>query len=247
MALGLYPTKLHQTIIRLAGRVRSENKKRLNPMKTTKSLNITILTLVGLAFAGMPLLGQIPAVDLSSSTIDAVGGSSGSELVGWQFTVNSPISVTDLGLYCGDLPFGGPAPDSGMVGLWASSGTLLASVNVQTSDAMTLGFKYHEVPSTLLNVGQNYIVAALLPPSGSRWFASGTSGAIFSPEISWVARSFIFASDLSSAPTSDIWPDGGPIGFFAASFEYTTIPEPSTFTLLGLAAAALMVCRRHQR
>jgi hypothetical protein len=217
-------------------------------MKITKSLNITALSLVSLAFAGMPLLGQTPAVDLSSSYIDHVGGSSASELVGWEFTVNSPISVTDLGLYSGGLPFGGPAPDSGTVGLWTSSGTLLASANVQTSDALTLGFKYHEVPNTLLNVGQNYIIAALLPVSGggSRWFASGTVGAIFSPEISYVDRRFIIASDLSSPPTSDNWPDGGAIGFFAASFEYTTIPEPSTFTLLGLGAASLMVYRRRQ-
>jgi hypothetical protein len=47
MALGLYPTQLHQTTIRLAGRVRSEetNNKQLEPMKIIKSINITILTI----------------------------------------------------------------------------------------------------------------------------------------------------------------------------------------------------------
>src|ERR1039457_1895800 len=68
----------------------------------------------------------------------------------WEFTVNSPITLTDLGLYCGNLEFGPPAPTSGMVGLWDSSETLLTSATVLDSDVLMSGFKYHAVSSLSL-------------------------------------------------------------------------------------------------
>jgi hypothetical protein len=217
-----------------------------------KSINFTVLALVGFLSAEMPLHGQMVAVDLSHQQIEGgIGGAAFAFYVGWQFNVNSPVLVSDLGLYTGNLN-DHSAPAYGTVGLWDSSGALLASVYVQPSDPPTLGFNYQQVPSVLLNAGQSYTIAAFFVPDYGMvdQFAIGTVGAIVAPQLSYDAPVFAFATSgsLSGPPIGNGWPT--PLtgdGFFAASFEFTPIPEPSTVTLLGLGVAAMMACRRFLR
>jgi len=185
------------------------------------------------------LLGQglTPAVDLSNSSTPLYGSANIDALAGWEFTVNSPITLTALGLYSGNLGLA-PAPTSGMVELWNTSGTLLASANVLATDDLMSGFKYQEIPSSLLAVGQKYIIAALIPAGSG--FAINTSGANFAPELNYVAPRFTWFTYIPPL-SNDFNAPVAVTGFYTASFEFATVPEPSTFVLAGLGLAALVI------
>lgn len=201
-----------------------------------------------LTSVGMPLFGQgvIPAVDLSTSSSYSFASFDADVIAGWEFTVNSPIALTDLGLYSGELGLGAaPAPTSALVRMWDSSGTLIASANVLDSDVQISGFTYHEIPSVLLEGGDNYIVALTVPANTG--FAVDTSGETVPPELSYVAPRFTINTS-SVPPTQNLLYLGGGNygsgGYFVASFEFTTIPEPSTFVLAGLGLTTLVIGRQ---
>src|SRR5271154_7146963 len=75
-----------------------------------------------------------------ADTITVVPGSGGVEndawntnaTIGWQFTLSSPVTVTELGFFDAT---GGGLFDPHPVGIWNSSGTLLGSATVPSGTA----------------------------------------------------------------------------------------------------------------
>src|SRR5262245_59793446 len=122
-------------------------------------LRICAAAIIALGFAGsMP--GQAgPAVSFDST--------SGFVLVdqpftvGWQLSVNTSISVTSLGAY--DSPFAEGLLTDHEVGIWNSSGTLLATVTVHagTSDPLTGRFRYVDLVTALVLDPGTYTIGAL--------------------------------------------------------------------------------------
>jgi hypothetical protein len=167
-------------------------------------------------------------------------------LVGWEFTVGTPIMINALGIYTNTTVASQVGPVSAGVSLWNGSGTQLASCQVLPNDsALSTGFKYHSIPSVTLQPGQDYTVACLLLHSES--WVSDVYSATFAQGIDFVGRRFAYANDFTIMPVGD-FPgfDGipvGTIGGFGASFTFTPVPEPSTVALVGL-PVMLLIFRR---
>src|SRR4051794_15665840 len=117
-------------------------------MKLSISLAPGLLAL-GLALAGAPSVqaAPIPAFSISDTTgntfvTDATAG--------WEFAVNSPIPVPQLGFF--DSGRGGPdgLAELPPVGIFALGATLLVSGTVTTADPLTAQFRYVPVAPTPL-------------------------------------------------------------------------------------------------
>jgi hypothetical protein len=184
------------------------------------------------------------ALSLSAAPITAIGVTGGTDdqfvgsaVVGYIFHTNSAISVTDLGVYS----IGGfVAPES--VGLWNSSGTLLASSAVSGSDAIGQ-FVFEPITPVTLDAGQDYTIGQLLLVAGSDFqhvliFPTGFTTA---PEITYVAGASISSGSLVKPGSGVITPFVGP------NFQFTTatgVPEPASFLLFGVGIVAVRLARR---
>ncbi len=162
--------------------------------------------------------------------------------VGWTFQPNINISVTALGVFAG-------LPNNLEVGLWNSSGTLLASSTITAGATPFNQSLYESITPVTLDASQVYYIAAfsasgpfqalvlspnLAPPDGN---------AIMSPDIQLgtVASAnngiFQFPGVIEYVPDSAI---------IAPNFEFTAVPEPSTFGLFGLGSLAFLARQRRR-
>jgi hypothetical protein len=161
--------------------------------------------------------------------------------LGWEFSVSGSVTVNELGYNY----FGVPLNNSHLVGIFNSSGSLLASVTVTKSSSLLNGYLYTSLST------------ALTLTSGDYWIAGTTLGL----NDGWIYQ----AEDIVTAPSItylDSWytPGNGGMLLFptsdtAGSRQYlevnfaesqTQTPEPGTFALLGsaLVGAAIWLTRR---
>jgi hypothetical protein len=149
--------------------------------------------------------------------------------LGWQFTVNSNINVTDLGVF-DDSQNG--LVDSHAVGIWNSTGTLLVSTTVPSGTGATLDdqFRMVGVSPTELLAGQTYTIGALFTTGDDPMiFPGGATGFATASQITFNQAEFLPGSTLGD-PTDSAGTDPA---YFGPNFEFTTTPEPSSLMLLG--------------
>jgi hypothetical protein len=148
--------------------------------------------------------------------------------LGFEFSVSSPVLITQLGVY-----------DSGQnglvgnvsVGLWDTSGTLLTSVVIPSGTTAILDgfFRYEQISPLALPVGLHYVVGAAYATGsdqGSTFnFGDGGAGTldplvtIYQDRYSYLGgNSFNF-----SYPDLSIDRPGAWIG---ANFQFATVPGP---------------------
>lgn len=166
------------------------------------------------------------------------GGSIAGDTVGWRFTVNSDIIVTDLGVWNADtqLGFEGLTSDH-QVGIWdLVSGALLVSGTAGPGGAAVGDYTYTSVTDTVLTTSGSYIIGALYNAGGvsdgDSYISSATSlstdgainfGGAHSPDV----------GDLGFAlPTT--FSGAGSNGRLGPNFLFRPVPTPSAFALLGL-------------
>jgi autotransporter-associated beta strand protein len=146
------------------------------------SLAAAVLASAVTAQAGTPA----PAI-----TITNVGGWGGGlvwdAMAGWEFHANANVEVTAFGVW--NLGLGGLA-SAYPVGLWNSSGQLLASTVVPAGTAATLvnDCRYVSISPVLLSAGQDYLVADYMTPSSTDPIFEGNSNNTIStsPNITWL-------------------------------------------------------------
>lgn len=161
--------------------------------------------------------------------------------LGFLFTVNSAINVTQLGFY--------DAGDNGLteqhqVGIYSLGGTLLTSTTVSNSDPLDSHFRYNSIAPLSLAAGQQYVIAAT---TGSELYTYDPTALATPSEITYVGSRFLQSSTL-------VFPDGfnDEKGYFGPNFKFENgggaVPEPSA--LISAATASLIglgVVRRRRR
>lgn len=177
---------------------------------------------------------------------------------GYRFTVGAtPLAVTRLGMF--DAMFGTIDPqglrESHQIGLWNSSGTLLASVTVGagTSVPLTGAFRYVSLATqVLLNPGQTYTIAAHYTTPGT---TSGVSPGDFlrviwgtaipnalSPLISF--NGGVYYSNPGASPNLQFPTEVDPFtAYVSANAEFIAVPVPAGISLASLGIACLVVIR----
>jgi len=186
-------------------------------------------------------------------------------LSGIEFTLNMNINVTQLGFTALSLG-GGDAPQvtvwqvgsGGVLTQLYTTGDILGSVTSTGQGTSTGAFSYVPVSSTLsLSSGSTYLVTA-----PAYWAATyDSSGVTVAGGGVFSSTSFVLdpgfagwsnASYLGGSPNLSSF--GTPSGSFTpseANFQFTvqevTVPEPSTYALLGAGVAFLFFHLRRRR
>lgn len=161
---------------------------------------------------------------------------------GWQFTVTSPILVTELGMW--DATGTGLA-DAHTVGIWDSGSNLLGSLVIPsgTSAALDGPDKFRFVNLSipfLLSPGTYRIGATFL--NGDPDLAAREVGPATASGITYVSPQFSPGPGFAD-PTN---PSANVQGIFGPNFEFVaaSVPEPGTWTML-LTAVGLLAIRRN--
>ncbi len=194
-------------------------------------MNRKLVALVIFAFAlsGCALAGDI-GVNFSSP------GQQNSPSVwnlGYEFMANSNSTVTGLGVF--DYNQDGFSQPQ-QVGLWSTSGVLLASAYVSNSDPLNGFWRFAPIAGVTLQAGQTYIVGS----QGGEGYTWYTNGFTVAPEITYLHDEWVYLGNTSNNPlvmpnTTDgiTAAQGG--GFFGGNIEFgtTSVPEPASMFLLG--------------
>jgi hypothetical protein len=178
---------------------------------------------------------SIPAFDISGGTIDF---SDFQYTIGDQFSTTQAITLTDLGVYS----ISGLAQDY-EVGLWDSSGDLLASATI-SSTAEAGQFVYVAITPVSLAAGQTFQIGEFTN-STATWlvFPNVTSA----PQI--VFDHGVYDSTFNTTLTN---PTTDAIGSnlastFGPSFEFTAVPEPLASWFLAVCIFLLLRFGRKNR
>jgi Domain of unknown function (DUF4082) len=153
--------------------------------------------------------------------------------LGWDFTANKSLSVNALGFF--DDSQDGLA-ESHDIGLWDSSGSLLASTTVTTTDQLTNQWRYSAVSTVTLTAGNTYYVGALYLDGNDPNVFAGDSGVVTTTANITYLESTYEAGNTLSFSTSSV--SGGP-GYFGPNFSASAVPEPPIWAMMLLGFASL--------
>ena len=157
-------------------------------------------------------------------------------VVGFKFTMNQDVFVTDLGVWDDDGDQ--TLASSHQVGIWEVSSTnLLVDATVDGNSTFDSEFLYESVSSTMLTAGTEYIIGATYwSGNGDSYTSNGTYG--LSGDINIINGVFPDAGGLGFImPGSDSAGNSGRVG---PNFKYEPVPEPATMAVLGLGALAAL-------
>lgn len=204
----------------------------------------TILAMGAIAALPCTALAQAPAVTSFTGGSQFSSFNSDGDTVGWFFTVNDPIVVTDLGFWDADQD---GLDGRHEVGIWdTATETLLASTFVQDGTASPLvgEWRYESIPNLSLAPG-DYVIGAYYHPSGGPVdnYISGASGIQTGSEITFTA-SAVDDNPAGGGPYDFTYPrtQGAASGRFGPNFQY--IPAPGA---LGVLALGGLVAARRRR
>ncbi|WP_413171157.1 DUF4082 domain-containing protein [Anabaena azotica] len=203
--------------------------KALTPPIIAKTLSVTSFAVITATISSLAITQ--PAQALSALSFSSTGFSSTltTSTRGFAFNVLNPsgITVTDLSFF--DENSDGLA-ESHDIGLWNSSGTLLASgtVSAGTTNALVGFFRTVDIADTFLAQGNGYVVGAVFLVGSSDKQAINFVGLTTPSDISYVGGRFINNGVASlTFPTSNL-----ASGIPGGSFEFTpgaTTPVPFDF------------------
>ena len=165
-------------------------------------------------------------------------GASTGDVVGFRFTADVDMLVTDLGVLLD--PGDGVLDSAHMVGIWRNSDmSLLASTSVDATGTLMNGFLYESIAPVALSAGGEYTIGAM-------YTADDNDSYISSP-------STLTTNGISN--TNGVFPAAGDLGFVYPEGDSTNlarlggnfiweVPAPGSLALLGLGGLAAVRRRR---
>jgi hypothetical protein len=200
-----------------------------------------ILTLALIASTAAGSSASTLALDVTSGTQIFAPGVFRN--IGWQFSVNTSVTVDGLGVFDVDAP---GFAERHQVGLWDNSGNLLAQAVVWDTSALVLSastagdWRFENIAPLVLGPG-TYVVGAFYSDSSDPVMANATLA--LAPQISFLASR---ASQEVAFAMPGVYGLVEP-GVFAANVRINAVPEPASMLLLGSGLAALVARRRRSR
>ena len=202
-----------------------------------------------LVLSSSPPAYSLPLPAVTTSVTNSFTGFNTDQAIGWEFTANSFLSVTHLGLW-DNLDDG--LPGSYEMGLYrVSDQALLGSVTVGVADALDAHFRYAALASAVaLSTGENYAVVVYTGSAPTLLYITNSppdDQVTYDSTITYVAErktndagSLIYPDELITSNLARVGP----------TFRF--VPEPTTSTLftvgllLGFVQpAADRKCRPH--
>ncbi|MCU1311966.1 MAG: hypothetical protein JWO20_3091 [Candidatus Angelobacter sp.] len=219
-------------------------------------VKIRLLLAVLLVFSTVAWADDIAIISLSGTP----SGHSNYDLSGYRFTNSNDINVTELGLWASS----GTLNDGHFVGIFNTSGNLLASLNLSAGTAGDAnGFAWGTLSSPFTLSAGTWIVAGYYNQNSSDLFQAGdfgnaaltmNSGITFNGGQLWFNSNSPFDPTNPNSGTSTFAAGPNRIAFIGPNFQYTEgatspVPEPASFMLLGtgLVAAAGSVRRKFNK
>jgi hypothetical protein len=211
------------------------------PSAPTRILTLTVMLGILLTFCSAQTRANTIAVSFNDysravRTVDIT--------FGWSFTLNKPITLTDLGLWDGNNqnPFdatGDGFASSHPVSIWTSEGTLITSATLSAGKSGTLdnGFRFVSVVPIVLQPGDYEMVVTLVLSM------IGVLPRLMDyhlPRLSFTQADWL---DGNGFPVGDFV--GFPPGFFGPNLQFITSTQRvadygTTLTLFVVGIAALL-------
>jgi hypothetical protein len=176
-------------------------------------LHTHLLRLAALsAFAGLAL-AQVPAITGFTGATAFGSINDTAQTIGFTFTANSSLIVSALGFW--EQNTGANLTQTHQVGLWTSTGTLLASATVAVNGAVTGNWRYATISPVTLTAGQSYTVGS----------------AITSPFTDTFSRVDVPGGTITSSPLISV--TSSALNASAAGFSFPGVADPIAFARLG--------------
>ncbi|MFC1707368.1 DUF4082 domain-containing protein [Planctomycetota bacterium] len=199
------------------------------------------VALAGAVMAFLPLKSA-DAGTVAFGFTGGTGGNAGNALLGYEFTVDTDIEVTHVGLF--DYGTDGLSGAS-QIGIWTMGGTLLADATVPsgTTAPLTAGWRYEPLASPLLlSAGESYVIGGYQANESyyqDATIVNLTSDVTFGNARRQAGGGFVIPATVD--PTDNA-------GYFGPNFQFDLaepkVPEPSIWLLLGAALVGLAVALR---
>ena len=232
--------------------------------------NVIALSVLFSALACPPARAA-PALEFSATDVTGSFSDPNHRVVGWVFTVNSPIVVDQLGFLdmpnAGSTAFGDGLVQAHEVGIFnTQTSQLVVSATVPALSAGTLNgvYRYVSIPQTALDAGNEYVVAAQITGSGDQWVWTGNSstGNIsgvsvanvqVNPDITLLPVDTVSTSRFNCCaltpltfPATEDGPARG--AFVAANFSISSpVPEPEQVVMMSAGLSLLIAANARRR
>jgi len=202
---------------------------------------ILVVALVAFLAGASTCFADSVALTPSSSFLTSYD-SADSFTIGWQFTVNSPVTVTGLGYYGGGLS--DILATSHDVGIFDSNGNLLVSATIPAGGGtLDDGFLFVSgFPKPTLTSGTYVIGAESMKSADSVVVEAAGLSTISQITVNNPALISLGSTALTLPTQDNSGTDpftGMEFTYFGPNFEVTPVPEPSTWLLFGTGLLAL--------